>query len=284
MATTLKANMFVPEVATEVATAQFPTELAMRMAGSPFVRPFPASGTLREGDTVTFPRFDPMSAFAAMTEDVALTPQTLTTSTDTATVQHAGLAAEITDVADLASRGDPSTEVGMQMARRAAEYVDDALLTEAYTTALSSTPGATFAYSALVDALMTNWGDRAFMEVGGIIVHSKVAGDIMTAAEFAATDKAPDNMSTAHNGMIGSIARIPLYVSDRINVDTVPTPDEYDCLVVKRGGLGLQFQRELFIESDRDILKKNTVISADIFFAVHLYYGVPSPAITIAWQ
>ena len=284
MATTLKANMFVPQVATAMATAVFPDELALRFAGTPFVRVIPEDRIGNEGDTVTFPRFDVMSDFADLTENTAMSPDTLTTSTDTATVFAGGSAAEVTDFASLSGRGNPSAEIGRQFARKAAEYLDSKLITEAYTTSLDVNAGATFSYDALVDAIFGQWGDKALANVGGLVVHSKVAGDIMKAAEFATADKAGPGLNTAVHGFLGQVAGMPIYISDRLNVDTAPTPDEYDCLVLKRGALGLMFQRELLIEYDRDVLNKSDIIAADVRAAVHLFYDNPSPVIEIAWQ
>jgi hypothetical protein len=282
MSTTLKTHMFVPEVATQVASAVFPNELALRFAGSPFVRSFPV-GALNEGDTVKFPRYSAMSGFSALTENLPMTPQLLQTAVDTATVQAAGMAVEVTDFASLASRGDPSAEIGRQAGRLAAEFVDSALITEAETTALSVTPGATITWDNFVTSLFDNWGDKAFSQVGGVVVHSKVMGDLMKLAEFKTAEAAGVDLAANRNGLIGRLAGLPVYMSDRLTV-TSGTPDTYTCLVLKQGSLGLQFQRELLVESDRDILAKNTVVAADVRFAVHLFYDNPSPALKLIYQ
>lgn len=278
MATTVKSGLFVPEVATEVASAEFPSKLALGVAGSPFVRPFPPVDAIgEEGDTVKFERYDALGDFAAMTEDVALTPEALTTSEDTASVQVAGKAVEITDFASLAARGDPSEEVGKQIAKLAARYVDSRLIVEAETTTLTSDLAGTATWAGFVDAIITNWGDKAMESVGGIVVHSKVMGDLMKLDEFKKADLL-GQPGAVIRGFVGVMGSYPVYVSDRLTVNT-GTPDTYDNLILKRGALGLKFQRQLLVETDRDILKKNDVIAADVRFAVHLFYGTPGPAI-----
>lgn len=282
MASTTVSDVFVPQIATQVATAQFPNELALGIAGAPFVAPFPPADAIgQEGSTVTFPRWDALGAFTALTEDVAMTPEAMAVSTDTAVVQVAGKAVEITDFASLAARGDPSTEAGMQFAKLAARYVDAALVTEAETTALTASPAAVIDWDGIVNALITNWGDRAFRDFGGIVVHSKQYGDILKDTTFQSI--ADFGAPVVQTGMVGRIGGFPVYVSDRLTV-TAGAPDTYTALILKRGALGLKFQRELLVERDRDILKKNWVLAADVRFAVHLMYAVPSPVIALTTQ
>lgn len=280
MASTLKADVFVPEVATEVATAEFPNRLALGFPGSAFVRPFPAEDELgQEGDEVKFPRWNPLGEFAALTEDVAMTPERLSHSMDSATVQVAGKAAEITDWADLASRGDISSEIGTQIATLAARYVDARLIIEAETTELSTTAAQTITWELFVDAIIDSsngWGDKAMEEVGGLVVHSKVMGDLMKLPEFKRADQLGQPGSVIR-GFIGNLATFPVFVSDRLS--SSGSPANYTNLILKRGALGLKFQRQLLVETDRDVLKKSDVIAADVRFAVHLFYANPLPAI-----
>ena len=284
MASTLQADVFVPQIATQIATAKFASELALGLAGAPFVAPFPAVDALgEEGSTVTFNRWNALGEFAALTEDTAMTPEAMGVSADTAVVQVAGKAVEITDLAALASRGDPSSEAGIQFATLAARYIDAALVTEAETTSLVATPvTGVITWDAIVEVLVGQWGDRAFRDFGGLVIHSKQYGDLLKDTSFQSI--ADFGEATVATGMIGKVAGYPVYVSDRVTVDTVPTPDEYDAIILKRGALGLKFQRQLLVEKDRDILKKNWVLAADVRFSVHLMYGVPSPVIIFATQ
>lgn len=283
MPSTLQADVFVPEVATMVATAEFPNKLALGMAGAPFVRPFPPVDAIgQEGDTVKFPRWEPLGEFAALAEDTAMTPEKMTSNEDTASVQVAGKAVEITDWATLAGRGDPSEEAGRQIATLGARYVDSRLVVEAETTALAETPGAILSWDVFVDAIITHWGDRAFEQVGGIVVHSKQVGDLMKDNDFKTANNFGADAALIR-GFIGRLGLYPVYVSDRLTV-TAGSPDTYTALVLKTGALGLRFQRQLLVETDRDILKKADVIAADVRFAVHLMYGVPSPVIKLVTQ
>lgn len=289
MASTLDSDVFVPEVATAVATAQFANKLAVSFAGSPFVAPFPPEAELGDqGDTVKFPRWDPMGEMSDLTEDSAMSTEKMAHSVDTATVDVGGKAVEITDWASLAAKGDPSTEAGRQMATLATRYVDTKLITEAETTTLTEDASAgTITYDAFVDALITHFGDAAFNDIGGLVVHSKVLGDLFKLDEFKSSDY--DNVAqilTANRNTgdpVGVFGAYPVYVSDRISV-TTGTPDTYDNLILKRGALGLKRQRNLLVERDRDILKKSWVVAGDVRISTHLLFADPLPCIKFTTQ
>lgn len=279
MASTLKQDVFVPEVATAVATAEFPNRLALGFPGSPFVRPFPPEDSLgQEGDEVKFPRWNPLGEFTALTEDSAMTPERLNHSMDSAVVQVAGKAAEITDWADLASRGDISGEIGTQIATLAARYVDQRVIVEAETTELNKTAAQTITFELFVDAITDNWGDKAMEDVGGLVVHSAVMASLMKLPEFKRADQLGQPGSIVR-GFIGNLATFPVFVSDRLTSSGTPT--DYTNMILKRGALGLKFQRQLLVETDRDILKKSDVIAADVRLAVHLFFADPLPAIRL---
>ena len=292
MAITSSDDLFVPEVATAVATAEFPDMLALGFPASPFVAPFPPVNRMSKGNMVKFPRYDTLSAFEELAPSGTLTPEVLTTSVDEAPVRVWGKAVEIDDFADLEADGDHSAEVGRQIARRGAEKVDDILIEVAETAGISETSfnSQTITYSTFVQAMVDNWGDKAWSMVGGLVVHSKVSGDMMELDEFKRADVLgmPGAAATgfnerAPNAAIGALAGVPVYVSDRLTT-TSGSPNTYSNLIFKRNAMGLKFQRTLLVESDRDVLGKDTVIAADVRFAVHLLFGDPLPAITYVTQ
>lgn len=278
MASTLIGDVFVPEIATMVATAEFPNRLALGFAGAPFVASFPPEVALAKGQDVKFPRWNPLGEFADLAEDVAMTPEKLDSSLDTATVIVGGKAAEITDWASLGASDDPSAEVGRQMAKLAARYVDQKLIDKAETTPLVETVAAVMGWNNFIDAITTHWGDKAYDEIGGIVVHSKVAGDLAKDSDFKAADTLgmPGSLLT---GFVGRLGLHPVFVSDRITGGAT-----FDNLILKRGALGLKFQRTLLVETDRDVLKKNDVIAGDVRIAVHQLFGDPRTVIKFNTQ
>lgn len=283
MPATLKADQFVPEIATAVATAVFPNVLALGFSGSPFVQTLPPVDNIGdEGDVIKFPRFQVLGDFADMAENTALTPEAMKNSMDMAVIQAGGKAVEVTDFATLAARGDPSIELGNQVPILAARYIDKKLIDEAETTPLIQTVSQTLTWEVFVDAIITKWGDKAMQTVGGIVVHSKVMGDLMKLPEFKRADILGQAGSLI-TGFVGYLGVYPVFVSDRLTV-TTGTPNTYNSIIAKRGSLGLLFQRGLLVERDRDVLKKNWVISADVRFAVHLFFDNPMPLIKLVTQ
>ena len=290
MAITSSDDLFVPEIATEIATASFPDMLALGFPGAPFVRPFPPQNRLGKGSMVKFPRYDALSAMDALAPSGSLTPEVLSSSIDEAPVRVFGKAVEIDDFADLEGEGDHSAEIGRQIARLAAEKVDSVLIEVAEAAGIEETSynAQTITYDTLVGAMVDNWGDKAWSMVGGLVLHSKVAGDAMKLDEWKSADF-PGNggmgfADRAPQAPIGMLGGVPVYVSDRLTVNTSATPDTYNNLILKRGALGLKFQRQLLVETDRDILGKDTVIAADVRFAAHLLFGAPLPAIKFVTQ
>jgi hypothetical protein len=287
MADTVKAGMFVPEIATEVATAEFPNKLVL--AASPAVVPIPADTLGSEGDLIKFPRYNPLAEFDEISEGVSLTPEALRTSQDFAPVFQGGKAVEITDFASLAARGDPSTEVGRQIAELAARYVDNKLVLEAETTALvkdiTGETLKTFNYDSFVDAILDKWGDKAFDAIGALVVHPVQLKAILKDTNFTKANETGQAQSPRIIGLraIGLYLGYPLFVSGRITVNA-GSPNTYDALILKAGALGFRYQRSLLVENDRDILAKSDVIAADVRGAVHLHFGEPLPAIRFRTQ
>jgi hypothetical protein len=62
-------------------------------------------------------------------------------------------------------------------------------------------------------------------------------------------------------GAVGMIGGAQVVVSNRV------TTNNY---IVKRGGLGLALKRGLLMESDRDIINKSTVITADKHYVTYI--------------
>lgn len=272
-------DVFDAEVATRTASAEFPEKLALGFPGAPMVRNLdPLIRGTKIGSRVKFPRWKPLGAMSAFEQGGTISTEKLEEEIDTAVVQAGAKGVEIEDWADLNSEGDGSAEAGRQFSELSARYVDSELVTEAGTAELSSTAGGTPTWSNFIDAIIDNWGDNALEQVGGIVVHSKVMGSLMKLTEFIRKEELGPEMGLNVRGFIGVLGTYPVFVSDRVNVNS-GSPDTYDNLICKQGALGLKFQRMLLVETDRDVLAKSDILAADVRFAVHLLYGDPQPVI-----
>lgn len=282
MATSLKGDMFVPEVAAAVASAEFINELAVGFPASPMVRILNEVPEFQDqGDLIKFPRWNALGEMTDQVEDTALTPEKLDTSVDSAPLVGGGKAAELTDWATLTSGGDPSTEVGRQLATIAARYVDTKLIDRANATELvadQSGGTAVATHDTFVDAIFNNWGDRAQVDIGGLVVTPSSAKNLLKSNEFKSVDFA--GVATADpNGVraIGMLRNFPVFVSGRL-ADGGSSGDSTN-LIFKRGAMGLRFKRDLMVETDRDVLKGNDVIVGRVWIAVHQLFAEPRTVI-----
>ena len=123
---TKKADMIVPEVFGDIVTAKFKGKLVIAnfaltdttLVGNP-------------GDTVHFPKWNPIGDAEDLEEDVAMVPEKLTSSDAEATVKEVGKAVTITDQALLSSIGDPLDEAGAQVGKVVARKIDADLILKA---------------------------------------------------------------------------------------------------------------------------------------------------------
>lgn len=276
MATT-RSDLVVPEVLADAIQAEFAGKLSI-LGGSGAAVVANGLPSNKGGDTVKVPYFDALGEMEDVAEDVALTPEDLTMSNETATVIHAGKAVEISEWARMAAQyADPYAELARQFRVLAERRADAALLTAA-TAALpggnsldrSAAATPTITYDHMVDAKMV-WGDE-HDNVALIGMHSKVYGD---ALKLADTTGRPLLIPKANDGDFDRFVGMPVRVSDRNTIDAVPTPDEYHTLLIKRGALALWYAEAPRVLFDVDVLKDNEVLAIHMYFAAHRYLRPP---------
>ena len=194
-------------------------------------------------------------------------------TSETATVQRAGKAVEMTTWVQLSAQyADPYAELARQLVEGAIRKFDAALIEAANATGSGQTTvnrdTATITYDAIVDALNA-FGD-AQVDVAAVVVHSKVLGDLRKVKDSNGLPLFTD----AQQGGLPRVLGLPLIVSDRAPVIT-GTPTKYVSLFVLRGGLALWYNGEPKIETDRDILADSTVMAVNTYFVAHRYKRPP---------
>lgn len=231
------------------------------------------------GTKFKLPFWKRIGAFASLTEGTAMTPGKIQTGAEFATVQRAGLALEVLDTAELVSKADPVGEIADQIARRAAEYIDNSLVVQ-----LQNTPNtfdqtnATFRtnanslmdQNAVIKSMTTTLGDN-FMKLlagGKLIMHSKVYGDLVQTG--AIQNQYQSGMDVIKTGMIPTLMGLPIILSDLVTVTSASTI-KYQSYIVGPAALALFYQRQVMVEFDRDILLLADVISSNVHFAPHLF-------------
>lgn len=270
MATTKLANQIDPQVMADMITAKLPKAIKF----SPFAT---IDTTLegRPGSTITVPKFAYIGDAADVAEGEAIDTSVLTASTTQATVKKAGKAVELTDEAVLSGYGDPLGEASRQLALSLAAKIDNDCFTALSGATLTSEITGSITYDAIVDACdkFAEEGDSAAEKV--IFVHPHQVTELRKDENFISRDKYGNQVMV--DGEIGMIAGCRVVKSAK----TVDASGNYinpimiisgadNNTVDETPALTIYLKRGVALESDRDILKKTTVLSADEHYVATL--------------
>lgn len=242
------------------------------------------------GDTINFPKFGYIGDASDLTEGVAMETRQLTMTSSAAVIKETGVAVEITDKAVLTAIGDPQGQAAEQVGLSASRKLDADIRTAAQyvhvnggggdeepsTTPLiaTGTGGGVISWLSITKgiALLGDEWDPA--DFAGIVIHSKQHVDLMNDSQFQSADKLGQNGTVIARGQVGAIATVPVFVSDRatavtdVDPDTVGNQAGYNALLIKKGAITLAYKRRPIVEKDRDILKRTTVITTNVHYAV----------------
>ncbi|WND36927.1 N4-gp56 family major capsid protein [Streptomyces sp. BB1-1-1] len=272
MPETTAADLIVPEVWADLSQARFTG--AARVLNSAAVQ---SDDTLagQPGDSINFPKWGTLGELDDLTEAVAMNTQAMTQSSSSATIKEAGKAVEITDKAMLTGLGDPRDEAQRQFGILAARKVDAALIAQAqadetaqgggtpYTvTVTGSGAGVTAKLSwgaAIVPALATFGDEFDPAEFAGLFINSAQMAEVFADDQFINASSL-GTATPVTTGQVGVIAGMPVVVTDRIAAGKF--------LLMKRNALGALYKRRPIVETDRDILKRTTVITTNVHYAV----------------
>lgn len=252
----------VPEVFADLAQASFTGKV--KVLGSPAVI---EDNTLvgQPGETISFPKWGALGELDDLTKGVAMTPVELAQTDTSATIKEAGKAVVINDrdkLTILGGEGGSESEAVRQFGVLASRKVDGDLITEASTAAgklLDPAGTQTLSWSLLVDHF-AQFGDEFEPEdFAGIYINSAQMAEVFKDSQFIDAAKIGDN-SILRRGVIGVLGGIPVQITNRISAGTV--------LTMKNGVLGALYKRRPLVESDRDILKRQDVVTTNVHYAV----------------
>ncbi|MES9554783.1 MULTISPECIES: N4-gp56 family major capsid protein [unclassified Streptomyces] len=267
MAETKASNLIVPPVWADMAQAKFTG--AVRVGGSPAVL---TDDTLvgQPGDTINFPKWGALGELDDLTEAVAMGTTVMGQTSSKATIKEAGKAVEISDNAMLNALGDPRTEAQRQFGILAARKVDAALIAQAQANETAQGGGQPYTYTGATGETALTWGvvNNAVAKFGdefdpaefaGLFINSAQRTQVWADAQFIDASKL-GGTTAVRTGQIGEIAGMPVIVTDRVTAGTF--------LLLKNNSLGLLYKRRPIVEFDRDILKRTTVITTNLHYAV----------------
>lgn len=264
-----------PQVMADMVSATLPKKIKF----SPFAK-VDTTLTGQPGDTITVPKYAYIGDAEDVAEGVAIGTVVLTASTTTAQVKKAAKAVEITDEAALSGYGDPIGEAANQLTMAIAAKLDNDCY-EALKGATLQYDGSAkiISYEGIVDAV-DKFGDETDAGVNKIIfVHPNQVTQLRKDPNFLDINKYPIANGVIMSGTIGSIAgcrvvkskKVALdagnaYYLNPIMVDDSADPNEdpaADKTATVSPALTIYLKRDVNTETDRDILKKTTVLSAD---------------------
>lgn len=262
------ANLFDPEVVADMIEAKLVD--AMKFAPLAVI-----DDTLvgRAGSTLTLPVFAYIGDAETVAEGADIDIAKLEADTTEVSIHKIGKGVQITDEAVLSGYGDPVNEAVKQLILSIASQVDNEMLT------VLSGIGATMTHeTAGAGVLAADDIADALVKFGEDIEGEKVL--LVSPADYAVLRKADDWCPASEisariiiEGTVGMVHGCQVVVSNKLTTPNVS-------YIVKPGALRTLRKRDTMVETDRDIINKSTVMTADKHFVNYLYDA--SKAIKIA--
>ena len=265
--TTKKAQMVIPEVMADMISAKLPSKLRFAALAD-------IDDTLegKPGDTITYPRWTYIGPAEDVAEGEAIPLDQLGKETAEVTIKKAGKGVEITDEAKLSGMGDPIGESTNQLTLSIADKVDNDLISlvdtstqkvETATTGKIVLSDLRKAIDVFTDedlqnmVLVTSRTDASNLRDEYLVANSgaDVTANMQVAGAFArvlGVDIIRSNKIASGEGALFKTSFDP----------ETELPGKAFRIVMKRG---------VQVETDRDILRKTTVITADEHYGVYLY-------------
>ena len=268
MTQTKIAQMVNPEVMADMVSAKLPkmikfTPLAYverELVGQP-------------GNTVTVAKWVYSGDAKDITEGEAIVPDQLTTDKSTMTIKKAGKGVEVTDEALLSGYGDPLGQAAHQISLAIANKVDNDLVVEAKkaTQYVDDAPKTGAALDKAL-AVFEDEEDARYVALvnpkDAIALRADTVKEWVRGSEIGANIVVSGTFGETHGVQIVRSKKVEEGKGFLVKVSAVET-DTDD--VAKYGAFVINLKRDVAVETDRDILKKTTVITGDEHYGVYLY-------------
>lgn len=268
MTQTKIAQMVNPEVMSDMASAKLPkmikfTPLAYverALVGQP-------------GTKLTVPVWQYSGDAKEVAEGTAIEPDQMTTAKHEMEIKKAAKGIELTDEAVLSGFGDPIGEATNQIILGIANKIDNDLITAAKgaTQNIDETPVSVDNIDKAL-AVLEDEDDARYVA----IINPKDAIKLRANAQKEWVRGSELGADTVVSGTFGEVHAVQVVRSKKvdegkgflvkISADATETDDE-----AKYGAFVINLKRDVAIETDRDILKKTTVITGDEHYGVYLY-------------
>ena len=258
------------------------------------------------GTRIQVPQFNPIAPTEEILDGTAtwgtsgagyLTPQKISTGTQVATITHRGFSYAVDDIAVLAAGDDPMTHIRNQLATAINKLTNAKLFSQLaglFGTALAGNaldvalgaagPNAAEAnfLSASTIAKARNLLGTRGEELNVLVVHPSVYYYLLQVGmlTFSTSALSTGGAVTWGGGgvgvnerSIGQFAGMNVVIDSQVNTvqpGTTGHQKEFRCYLIKSGTILEGEQSPLGIESDRNILSKQDVMSVDYHSAYHV--------------
>lgn len=215
----------------------------------------------RPGSTVTLPYYNSIGAATLVGEGQDIPISQLTESTVNVTISKYAKGVQITDEAVLSAYGDPIGEAVDQIAQSIGQAYDNAMLAAMGTSADANMTTAAAALTADgIASALTLFGED--IDGDKVILVSPAGYETIRKANgwIPGTEVAANLII---RGTVGMIHGCQVVVSNKL----IAANASY---IVKPGALAIYNKRGILVETDRDIINKSTVITADRHAAVYV--------------
>lgn len=218
----------------------------------------------RPGDKITLPRYAYIGDASDVAEGEAISMATLSATTVPVMVKKAGKGVSLTDEAVLGGYGDPLGETANQLTLAIAAKVDNDCLAALSKIAAPMTVTQTGVLSGEAVA-------QALVKFGEDIDGDKVL--FIAPQQLAQIRKDPGYLNGSEmatqmmmSGTVGELWGCQLVVSNKI----VAATGKITNYIVKPEALAIYLKRDVELETDRDIERKVTMITADQHYVAYL--------------
>lgn len=225
------------------------------------------------GNTVTVAKWVYSGDAKDITEGEAIVPDQLTTDKSTMTIKKAGKGVEVTDEALLSGYGDPLGQAAHQISLAIANKVDNDLVVEAKkaTQYIDDAPTTGAALDKAL-AVFEDEEDARYVALvnpkDAIDLRADTVKEWVRGSEIGANIVVSGTFGETHGVQIVRSKKVEKGKGFLVKVSAVET-DTDD--VAKYGAFVINLKRDVAVETDRDILKKTTVITGDEHYGVYLY-------------
>lgn len=266
--TTKLANMINPEVMADMVSAKLPKLLKFT--------PLAYVETALEGqpgDTLTVPAFKYAGDATDVAEGEAIPLDQLTTKKTTMTIKKAGKGYEITDEAVLSGLGDPIGQATYQLGLAIANKIDNDIV-EIAKTATQHVAEAPTTLETIDKALQIFEDEEDVRYVAvinpkdAISLKANIGKEWVKGSELGAEMVVSGTFGEAGGVQIVRSKKVEQGKGFLVQVSAKETdPDDE----AKYGAFVINLKRNVAVETDRDIIKKTTVITGDEHYGVYLY-------------